>query len=130
MNLFVCAMLTLLLADNLMLLLLGWEGVGLCSYLLIGFFYKDEANGQAASKAFIVTRVGDTAMLMALFLLFARARHAGHPGSLAARRPAVPAGFGPVGGGGVAVAGRGRGQVRAASRSRPGCPTPWRVPRR
>ena len=71
MNLFVCAMLTLLLADNLMLLLLGWEGVGLCSYLLIGFFYKDEANGQAASKAFIVTRVGDTAMLMALFLLFA-----------------------------------------------------------
>ena len=71
MNLFVCAMLTLLLADNLMLLLLGWEGVGLCSYLLIGFFYKDEANSQAASKAFIVTRVGDTAMLMALFLLFA-----------------------------------------------------------
>ena len=71
MNLFVCAMLTLLLADNLMLLLLGWEGVGLCSYLLIGFFYKEEANGQAASKAFIVTRVGDTAMLMALFLLFA-----------------------------------------------------------
>ena len=71
MNLFVCAMLTLLLADNLMLLLLGWEGVGLCSYLLIGFFYKDEANGRAASKAFIVTRVGDTAMLVALFLLFA-----------------------------------------------------------
>ena len=71
MNLFVCAMLTLLLADNLMLLLLGWEGVGLCSYLLIGFFYRDEANGAAASKAFIVTRVGDTAMLMALFLLFA-----------------------------------------------------------
>ncbi len=71
MNLFVCAMLTLLLADNLMLLLLGWEGVGLCSYLLIGFFYRDEANGRAASKAFIVTRVGDTAMLLALFLLFA-----------------------------------------------------------
>lgn len=71
MNLFVASMLTLLLADNLMLLLLGWEGVGLCSYLLIGFFYKESANGAAASKAFIVTRVGDTAMLIGLFLLFA-----------------------------------------------------------
>ena len=63
MNLFVAAMLTLILADNLMLLLLGWEGVGLCSYLLIGFFYRESANGAAAQKAFIVTRVGDTALL-------------------------------------------------------------------
>lgn len=70
MNLFVASMLTLLLADNLLLLYLGWEGVGLCSYLLIGFWYRDPANGSAARKAFIVTRVGDTAMLLGLFLLF------------------------------------------------------------
>jgi NADH-quinone oxidoreductase subunit L len=70
MNLFVASMLTLLLADNLVVLYVGWEGVGLCSYLLIGFWYRDPANGLAARKAFIVTRVGDTAMLVGLFLLF------------------------------------------------------------
>jgi len=70
MNLFVASMLTLLLGNNLLLLLLGWEGVGLCSYLLIGFWYRDPANGRAARKAFIVTRVGDCAMMVALFLLF------------------------------------------------------------
>jgi NADH-quinone oxidoreductase subunit L len=70
MNLFVASMLTLLLADNLLLLYLGWEGVGLCSYLLIGFWYRDPANGRAGRKAFIVTRVGDTAMAVGLFLLF------------------------------------------------------------
>ena len=70
MNLFVASMLTLLLGNNLLLLLLGWEGVGLCSYLLIGFWYRDPANGRAARKAFIVTRVGDTALMLALFLLF------------------------------------------------------------
>jgi len=70
MNLFVGSMLTLVLADNLLLLYLGWEGVGLCSYLLIGFWYKDPANGSAARKAFIVTRIGDTAMALGLFLLF------------------------------------------------------------
>ncbi|MEW5249085.1 NADH-quinone oxidoreductase subunit L [Microbulbifer discodermiae] len=69
-NLFVAAMLVLVLADNLVLLYLGWEGVGLCSYLLIGFWYRDPANGAAARKAFIVTRVGDTAMAIGLFLLF------------------------------------------------------------
>src|SRR6185437_14479415 len=53
MNLFVGSMITLLLADNLLLLYLGWEGVGLCSYLLIGFWYRDPINGLAARKAFI-----------------------------------------------------------------------------
>ena len=72
MNLFVASMITLLLANNLLLLTLGWEGVGLCSYLLIGFWYRDPANGLAARKAFIVTRVGDTALLVGLFLLFTR----------------------------------------------------------
>jgi NADH-quinone oxidoreductase subunit L len=72
MNLFVGSMLILVLADNLLLLYLGWEGVGLCSYLLIGFWYQDPANGRAARKAFIVTRVGDTAMLIGLLLLFTK----------------------------------------------------------
>jgi NADH-quinone oxidoreductase subunit L len=71
MNLFVGSMLTLVLADNLLLLYLGWEGVGLCSYLLIGFWYTDPANGRAARKAFIVTRVGDTSLAIGLFLIFA-----------------------------------------------------------
>ena len=70
MNLFVFAMLMLVLGDNLLVLFLGWEGVGLCSYLLIGFFHTEPENGYAARKAFVVTRVGDTAMLLGLFLLF------------------------------------------------------------
>ena len=69
MNLFVAAMLVLVLADNLVLLYLGWEGVGACSYLLIGFWYREPANGAAARKAFVVTRVGDAALALGLFLL-------------------------------------------------------------
>jgi len=71
MNLFVASMLILVLADDLAVLYLGWEGVGLSSYLLIGFWYKDRANGHAAMKAFIVTRVGDAALAVGLFLIFA-----------------------------------------------------------
>ncbi len=70
MNLFVAMMCTLVLADNLLLLYLGWEGVGLCSYLLIGHWYQDPVNGLAARKAFIVTRSGDAAMAIGLVLLF------------------------------------------------------------
>ena len=70
MNLFVSSMLILVLADNILLMYLGWEGVGLCSYLLIGFWYKEPANGYAARKAFIITRVGDTAMIIGIFILF------------------------------------------------------------
>ena len=70
MNLFVFAMLLLVLGDNLLLLFLGWEGVGLCSYLLIGFFHTEPENGYAARKAFVVTRVGDTLLILGLFLLF------------------------------------------------------------
>jgi NADH-quinone oxidoreductase subunit L len=69
-NLFVFAMLLLLLADSLPLLFLGWEGVGFCSYALIGFWYEDEANATAGRKAFIVTRVGDVAFGVAIFWMF------------------------------------------------------------
>ena len=69
-NLFVASMLLLVLGDNLALLFLGWEGVGLCSYLLIGYYYSNPENGFAAIKAFTVTRIGDVFLLIALFLLF------------------------------------------------------------
>jgi len=69
MNLFVGSMLLLVLAGNLLLLYLGWEGVGLCSYLLIGFWYTDPENGRSARKAFIVTRIGDVALVIGLFLI-------------------------------------------------------------
>ncbi|MEI7994496.1 MAG: NADH-quinone oxidoreductase subunit L [Methylococcaceae bacterium] len=70
MNLFISAMLVLVLSDNLVLLYLGWEGVGLGSYLLIGFWYENPDNGYAARKAFVMTRIGDTALALGLFLLF------------------------------------------------------------
>jgi len=69
-NIFVFAMLTLILAESLPLLYLGWEGVGFCSYLLIGFWYTDKNNADAGRKAFITTRIGDTALVIALAWLF------------------------------------------------------------
>lgn len=69
-NLFIFAMLNLVLADNLLLLFLGWEGVGLCSYLLIGFWYTEMKNSSAAKKAFIYNRIGDFAFLVAMFMIF------------------------------------------------------------
>ncbi|KMV73163.1 NADH:ubiquinone oxidoreductase subunit L [bacteria symbiont BFo2 of Frankliniella occidentalis] len=69
-NLFIASMVVLVLADNLMLMYLGWEGVGLCSYLLIGFYYTNPDNGKAAMKAFIITRVGDVFLAFALFILY------------------------------------------------------------
>ncbi len=69
-NLFIFSMLLLVLGDNLLMLYFGWEGVGLCSYLLIGFYFKHTANGNAALKAFIVTRIGDVFMAIGLFILF------------------------------------------------------------
>ncbi|MEX0609633.1 MAG: NADH-quinone oxidoreductase subunit L [Balneolaceae bacterium] len=69
-NLFIFAMLNLVLGNNLLLLFLGWEGVGLCSYLLIGFWYHDMAKSDAAKKAFIYNRIGDFAFLIAMFMVF------------------------------------------------------------
>ena len=68
-NLFMFAMLTLVLANNYALLFVGWEGVGLCSYLLIGFYFKRHSASTAANKAFIVNRVGDAGFLMGMFTL-------------------------------------------------------------
>jgi len=68
-NLFVAMMLVLVLADSLVLLFVGWEGVGLCSYLLIGFWYDDAAKAWAGRKAFVANRIGDFGFLVASFLL-------------------------------------------------------------
>ena len=69
-NLFVGAMLILVLADNYLLMFVGWEGVGLCSYLLIGFWYKKKSASDAGKKAFIVNRIGDFGFMLAVLLLF------------------------------------------------------------
>jgi NADH-quinone oxidoreductase subunit L len=70
-NLFVFFMLVLVLAANYPVMFIGWEGVGLCSYLLIGFWFSDRANADAGKKAFIVNRIGDFGFLVAMFLLYA-----------------------------------------------------------
>jgi NADH-quinone oxidoreductase subunit L len=68
-NLFISFMLLLVLGNNLAMLFIGWEGVGLCSYLLIGYWYKDQANAKAANKAFITNRIGDWGLTLGIFLL-------------------------------------------------------------
>ncbi len=129
MNLFVGSMLVLVLADNLLLLYLGWEGVGLCSYLLIGFWYKDRENVRAAMKAFFVTRIGDTAFALGIFLLFTSfgtlqiqpildAVSKQPEGSHSARR------------GGGSAAGEAPSANRHSFPCRSGCPMRWRARRR
>lgn len=78
-NLFTFSMLVLVLGDNLWLMFVGWEGVGLCSFALIGFWHKVLANTTAGNKAFIVNRVGDVAFVVALFTLFWSLSSVGHP---------------------------------------------------
>lgn len=70
MNLFIVFMLTLVLSNNLLMMFVGWEGVGLCSYLLIGFWYKEKVNTDSANKAFIVNRIGDWGFTLAVILAF------------------------------------------------------------
>ena len=70
-NLFMFAMLTLVLADNFLLMFVGWEGVGLCSYLLIGFWYERPSAAEAGKKAFVMNRIGDFGFILGMLLLFA-----------------------------------------------------------
>ncbi len=71
-NLFLFSMLLLVLGDNLVVMFVGWEGVGLCSYLLIGFWYKEMENARAGQKAFVVNRIGDAGFLIGMFVLLSR----------------------------------------------------------
>ena len=94
-NLFVVFMLVLVLGSSFPVMFIGWEGVGLCSYLLIGFWFSDKANADAGKKAFIMNRIGDFGFLIAMFFIwrafgtldFAGCHRAGARG---ARRPAAP----------------------------------------
>ncbi|MBA5867979.1 MAG: NADH-quinone oxidoreductase subunit L [Nitrospira sp. CR1.3] len=70
MNLFMVSMLLLVMGNNYLVLFIGWEGVGLCSYLLIGYYYDKVSAAKAASKAFVVNRIGDAGFLLAIFLVF------------------------------------------------------------
>ena len=78
-NLFMFAMLTLVLGANYAVLFVGWEGVGLCSYLLIGFWFEKQSAADAGKKAFIVNRIGDAGFLLGMFLIFRHLRHPGLP---------------------------------------------------
>ncbi len=69
-NLFLFNMLVLVLGDNLLITFVGWEGVGLCSYLLIGFWFTDDAKAAAGMKAFVTNRIGDAGFLIGIFILF------------------------------------------------------------
>jgi NADH-quinone oxidoreductase subunit L len=68
-NLFIFFMITLVIGSNLLIMFIGWEGVGLCSYLLIGFWYKNQSYNDAAKKAFIMNRIGDLGFLIGIFIL-------------------------------------------------------------
>jgi NADH-quinone oxidoreductase subunit L len=101
-NLFMFSMLMLVLGDNLLVMFVGWEGVGVCSYLLIGFWFLDDHNAKCGQKAFVVNRIGDFGFLLGIFLLFWAFAQAGMPtvefremaaniGLLASQTVALPA---------------------------------------
>src|ERR1051326_8605301 len=71
-NLFAAFMLVLVLAANFLIMFVGWEGVGLCSYLLVGFWYQKKSASDAGKKAFIVNRIGDFGFVLGILLLFDR----------------------------------------------------------
>ena len=135
-NLFLGAMLLLVLGNNFLVLFVGWEGVGLCSYLLIGFYYDQKFPPYAGKKAFIVNRIGDFAFLVGLFALFAEfgtldfrllfpqiaaaARPSPSRTSSASRSPAsLPS-----------ASSSARSARARRSRSTSGCPTRWPARRR
>ena len=89
-NLFMFAMLLLVLADNFLLMFVGWEGVGLCSYLLIGFWFTKPSAAAAAVKAFLTTRVGDVGLLFGIALLWREVGRLDYPSIFAAAESASP----------------------------------------
>jgi NADH-quinone oxidoreductase subunit L len=98
-NLFMFSMLTLILANNYVLLFVGWEGVGLCSYLLIGFYFHRKSASDAAAKAFIVNRIGDAGFILGMFFIawyfgslrFTDVTHLAHSGQFAIGDPIITA---------------------------------------
>ena len=129
MSLFTASMLGLVLADNLLLMFVFWELVGLCSYLLIGFWFHRPSAANAAKKAFIVTRLGDFGFLAAILLLYT---HTGTFDTAAAAEPGRHrrAGRQRADLGGHRHLLRARPASRPSSRCTSGCPTPWKARRR
>jgi NADH-quinone oxidoreductase subunit L len=89
-NLFMFFMLTLVLAANYLVLFVGWEGVGLCSYLLIGFYFDKKFATDAGNKAFIVNRIGDFGFSLAMFLIFAHFGSLDFADGVRQQAPAAP----------------------------------------
>ena len=123
-NLFVAAMLLLVLGNNFVMLYLGWEGVGLASYLLIGWYQDRPSAATAAKKAFLMNRVGDVGLAIAIFLIFANLGTLQYTAGLRPGRRAVRRGR----------SSRSRccccsapAASPASSRCRPGCRTRWRA---
>ena len=129
-NLFVVFMLVLVLGSSFPVMFIGWEGVGLCSYLLIGFWFSDKANADAGKKAFIMNRIGDFGFLIAMFCIwrtFGSLDFVGVSGTRRRRCSSRAARSSPrsrCSSSSAAPASRRR------SRSTPGCPTRWRARRR
>ena len=129
MNLFMFFMTVLVLAGNALLMFVGWEGVGLASYLLIGFWFQKTSAADAGKKAFIVNRIGDFGFLIGIFLLLANF------GTLTFSEIADEAAANPGWTGGVLTAIAlcllvGATGKSAQFRSTSGCPTPWKARRR
>ena len=124
-NLFVAAMLMLVLAADYLVLFLGWEGVGLASYLLIGFWQHKPSAAAAAKKAFVINRVGDIGMSLAIMLMFVTVRH--HRRSPASARPPPAPREATLNDPRPAAAARRLRQVAPRCRCRPGCSTRWRA---
>jgi NADH-quinone oxidoreductase subunit L len=125
-NLFIAAMLTLVLADDYLGMFLGWEGVGLASYLLIGFWLHKDSAAIAAKKAFLVNRVGDMGMVLAIALMFTTF----HSVSFAASRRASAAPPTPPRPRSACCCCSAPAASPPRSRCRAGCWTRWRAPRR
>ena len=130
-SLFIFSMTLLVLADNLFILYAGWEGVGLCSYLLIGFWFTKPSAADAARKAFLVTRIGDVGLFLGILLLWVgvrlppRLRRASSTHFPQHRRDRVSTST-------LAclLFCAGRPASRPSSRCTSGCPTRWKAPRR
>ena len=123
MNLFVASMLVLVLGSSFLLTFLGWEGVGLCSYLLVSFWFERNSAAVAGKKAFVTNRVGDFGFMLAMFLIFAQLGTLNYARDGGRRTP--PAEHGDRD---RAAAARRRDRARAhRSRCTSGSPTPWKA---
>ncbi len=132
MNLFMFSMLTLVLANNYLMMFVGWEGVGLCSYLLIGFYFDRHSASTAANKAFITNRIGDAGVILGALTIFwmfgtfdfVRVTDMAHKNAASLMgQPIVIVGD-------AGALPRRLRQERRSFRSTSGCRTPWRAPRR